>query len=189
MINNFHNLYSSPRNSDLSAHVKLGIASFLLAHSKRQNRYPIDYLLRVVWPAITQDNIHIYFNSEGLPVCFVIWARLTEKVAERYVERGFPDFHISEWNEGGELWIVDIAVPFGHFHKLFNELRDTFFRNEISIKYLRRKIGRIKKVFFYREARKYLAKYPVNLQRCACGNASCKFVSTPILFSQAYANS
>ncbi len=84
---------------------------------------------RRLWPAVLHKQIDFLFNSKGIPVGFVTWAYLTEACAQELMRD--PDYvlHLSEWNEGDQLWIMDIVSVPGHVRNVARKLRETRLRH------------------------------------------------------------
>ena len=92
----------------------VGFATMVLLQSKK---YSLFHILTIkIWleQAIMLDQIKFYFDWNGHPIGYVTWAYLAEDVEKRLVED--PDFvlHYSEWNEGGNAWIIDFCMPTGN---------------------------------------------------------------------------
>lgn len=91
--------------------------------------------------AIRQKRIKAYFCEDGKPVGYVIWAYLAERSETRVRESGEFLLHEDEWNEGPNLWVVDLLAPCGHAKYIFRDLRDHVFKGRTSVRYLRGKNG------------------------------------------------
>lgn len=59
-------------------------------------------------PAITVQQIAFDFDSLGAPRAVIIWAFLSDEVHSEFSANPFRSFHMSEWNEGTNLWIMNL---------------------------------------------------------------------------------
>lgn len=66
----------------------------------------------------------ILFNKRQLPIAYASWAYVTEAVAGELTQSLGRPLHLSEWNEGTILWLVDFVAPEGRARRLARELRD-----------------------------------------------------------------
>ena len=58
------------------------------------------------------------------PVAYVSWAKLSDKVAQRYC--GAPhQLTVGDWQSGDQIWIVDLYAPFGGATEVLQDLRDS----------------------------------------------------------------
>ena len=85
--------------------VLLGTSSYL--------RIPIGSLAIWIAPAVRLRQIHFFLDKSGEPVGYFTWAYLNQEVADALVREPSRLLHISEWNEGEKLWIMDLVVPRG----------------------------------------------------------------------------
>ncbi|WP_161057825.1 toxin-activating lysine-acyltransferase [Duganella levis] len=100
------------------------------------------YLTDVVLPAIAHRNVKVYFNDMGVPVGYVIWAYLSDDVEKKFKEENNYKMHISEWNEGKSLWIIDLLAPFGHFKNICRDIKKNVFRESKEINFFAAAPGR-----------------------------------------------
>ena len=107
----------------------LGFATQLLIGCERRG-FRIASLWAFLWPAIRLNQIAFSYNSVGRPIAFVTWAFLTETVSAE-VERDCDRLlHLDEWNEGADLWIMDVVAPCGGAAALLRQVaRDRFTRH------------------------------------------------------------
>ncbi len=116
-----------------------GYACALMASQASHGKLTVAYLWQVLTPAIQQENIKFYFNQDGAVVGYVIWASLCPAVEQRVIGSGQFQLHLSEWNEGDSLWIVDLLVPHGSLKYVLADLRDQVFAGRPAVRYVRRK--------------------------------------------------
>jgi len=92
-----------------------------------------------VMPAIRLGQYQIVYNKRGVPVAYMCWAFLSDEVCNEYLSGSDRLLHISEWNEGANLWVMDIVSPYGFTRELLS-----IFKKKIStdrILYGRRYVG------------------------------------------------
>ncbi|MEP7006766.1 MAG: toxin-activating lysine-acyltransferase [Sphingomonas bacterium] len=73
---------------------------------------------------IRLNQIEFLFNSHGAPIAFATWGFLTESCGERLTADPAYVLHLSEWNEGDQLWIIDIVAVAGQVQNLVRKLRN-----------------------------------------------------------------
>ena len=92
---------------------KMGIVTSLMGASARYCTYPVACIALWLEPAIRHDQIYIFRNDSGTPVGYITWAWLAADTEHRLVSDPEVLLHISEWNEGDRLWILDIVLVDG----------------------------------------------------------------------------
>lgn len=70
-------------------------------------------LSRIFIPAVNNDCVRFFRNDHGLVSAALIWARLSDEVSQRMIFDQVPP-DATEWMSGGNLWFLDILVPFQH---------------------------------------------------------------------------
>lgn len=121
----------------LSAHVGYALR---LACATSVSPLSMNEWSRRLWPAIRLDQIEFLFNSSGAPVAYATWAFLTEESGERLASDPGYVLHLSEWNEGDQLWILDIVAFPGLVQTLIRKLRDERLSNFAHVQGIR--VGR-----------------------------------------------
>jgi cytolysin-activating lysine-acyltransferase len=89
---------------------QLGIVCFLLTRSATRKNIALANVRLWIEPPILLNQIAYYFDSRGLPAAYMTWAWLSEDVEERLITDKNFLLHISEWNEGRRLWVMDIVT-------------------------------------------------------------------------------
>ena len=92
---------------------QLGFAIALLYGTSRR-AFTIEAAHLWLWPAIELQQIQFLFDGQGGPLAYVTWAYLSPKNSERMRGDEVDYLHLSEWNEGADLWVIDVVAPFGH---------------------------------------------------------------------------
>jgi cytolysin-activating lysine-acyltransferase len=122
----------------------LGMACAVLAASDAHQELPLVHLRNVLLPAIRHQQIKFYFDEQGRPAGYVIWAMLAEDVERRFLAHRAWLLHESEWNEGPMVWLVDLAARPGFARAMATQLRHGLFEKLDRLRY-----GRIRKGQFH----------------------------------------
>lgn len=98
------------------------------------------WLFHWLQPAITFNQLQVFFAEDDTPIGFVAWAYLEEDVQNRLIENPKSLLHPSEWTEGVMPWIIDcVALP-GCYRKILRYSAETLFKDNPQIGYIRRRI-------------------------------------------------
>jgi hemolysin-activating ACP:hemolysin acyltransferase len=127
---------------------RLGLATELLCRARKPNDYSLDYLRTRIVPAIVLGQIYFVFEERCQVVAMWTWAYLAPDVETRLQRDPHSILHLSEWNEGASLWIMDLIAPFGHIREVIRFLRKGFFFGHeyaSTIRIDRRGIFRVKR--------------------------------------------
>jgi len=96
---------------------------------------------------------HIFKDAGGSIVGYMTWAFLAEDAARRLTDDPAVLLHLSEWNEGDRLWIMDFVV-LNQDVRRFARLAKQVLRDCSEAWSLRRyEDGSIRKVVHWRELR------------------------------------
>lgn len=103
---------------------------------------PIKRILDQIMAPVAVQQYKVYFNDFGQCAGYLTWALLAPSVEKRLLrgESYYPQ--TSEWNEGGSLWIMDMAFPHGSIRHVLKDLRDNLFRDHETLTYFRIKNGK-----------------------------------------------
>lgn len=124
----------------------IGFACLIIFMCKRYSLLHIVILRYWIVPAIEHKQILFFFDREGNPVGYVVWAHLAPDSEKRLLtDPGFL-LHPSEWNEGGKTWIIDFCFPAGGAKESIVQLKN-FFRGE-----------EIQKVFWARRDKNHVVR-------------------------------
>lgn len=116
----------------------LGIVLTILARIYPENQVNLAYINQVLIPAIEHNQLSILYHTDGTPVAFVIWYRLTKETLSKVEKKPHQSLHISEWNEGENLWLHNFyAIP-GTLVATTKYIRDQLFKGESKL-YFNRK--------------------------------------------------
>lgn len=92
----------------------IGYAVMVLLQSKKYSLFQVLTIRCWIEQAIALGQIKFFFDWDGTPIGYITWAYLAEDVESRL--QGDENFllHFSEWNEGGNLWVIDFCMPTGN---------------------------------------------------------------------------
>jgi cytolysin-activating lysine-acyltransferase len=142
---------------------KIGMATWLALRCENYRQFQIDSIQEWLEVPIELDQIKFFYDYFGSPVGFVVWAYLAPEVAYRLVNDSNFEMHISEWNEGNELWIIDFVAPFSHAYEIARGMQKKFI-NENKVEYI--------KVYKNNKVRKISIKLPPAKPEVYCWGAS-----------------
>jgi cytolysin-activating lysine-acyltransferase len=128
----------------------MGLAAVAMMKSSKYCEYPVACLAVWIEPAVLLNQIHFFFDIGGNLIGYMTWALLAEDTELKLIHDPDVLFHLSEWNEGERLWIMDFVLLDG---KLRHVLKEVFaiFPNALVAKSLRRhEDGRVRKVTTWR---------------------------------------
>lgn len=117
---------------------QLGLVAGLMYQTPSYCSYPVACLKAWIEPVINHRQIWFAFDSQGRAVAYFTWAWLAPDVAHRLEHDPNVLLHYSEWNEGEQLWIMDLVAPYGHAQDVMRYLRDHKFAAQREIRWLRR---------------------------------------------------
>lgn len=98
------------------------VAWLMLQHSTTRHTLVSELEWRVM-PPLVLDQAKLYMRDNA-PVAYVSWAKLSDKVAQRY-SAAPHQLAIGDWQSGDQTWIVDLYAPFGGATEVLQDLRDT----------------------------------------------------------------
>jgi cytolysin-activating lysine-acyltransferase len=118
-----HALFTGPPTpARVQQSFPLGIAARLLADAGRE-RLSIASLIGWLETPISLGQILFLMSWERRPLGFATWAYLGPRTLSRMAS-GQQDLPLLEdWNEGSDLWLVDLVAPYGHAGELVYHLR------------------------------------------------------------------
>jgi len=88
---------------------RLGEVAAVMLQSPLHRRHQIASLAVWLEPALLLEQLAIVHDERGVPLGYVAWALVTPEVLIRLVSSPLTLLHISEWNEGECLWIMDFG--------------------------------------------------------------------------------
>lgn len=114
------------------------IWSLMMTSVEHRHRH-FDDLERIFNPAFRHGFVTVLFNSISEPVAYFVWAFLAPDVEDRLIRTGEIRLHLSEWNEGDQLWILDCAVRPGYFNPELLDHLLQIFPDADTVRYYRKR--------------------------------------------------
>ena len=115
----------SPTNQVLA----LGEALLLAEFTQMYGRMPAHiFSQRFMASAINNDVVMLYQTADNLPdtaIGFMLLGFLTPQIARLYEARN-RDLSAAELTGGDELWVLDMATPFGHYTDMKRMLDEAY---------------------------------------------------------------
>jgi hemolysin-activating ACP:hemolysin acyltransferase len=131
-------------------HKSLGLVAEAMCKSDSYCQYPIACITLWIEPAILHDQIHFFFDSSGNLTGYITWAFLSPDVEHRLIHDPLVLLHISEWNEGNCLWIMDMVVLSGDTRCIVNQAFSLFPMRREAKSLRRRDDGSVRKIVTWR---------------------------------------
>lgn len=138
--------------SALDFYRAIGLAVSVMGNSPDYCQYPIACVTLWLEPAIRHHQIHFFFDSGGIPVGYLTWAWLATDTEQRLLHDPTVLLHISEWNEGDNLWILDFVLVSGDLRARLREAVSLFGGNERAKSLRRHADGTVRKTSIWRLA-------------------------------------
>lgn len=175
MNTSFVRVYEDPLSRNWSLQTKIGHAIDILARSKLGSLRSIRYAENTLIPAIRHEQIEFIFDEDRTPVSYVIWACLTADVEDRIITKSIQTLHLSEWNEGESIWIIDLVAPLGHLKYVMKHLRDRLFSQVGRVRFARVKKNTIRVLEIERSLLSgCLRSMKPDPSVCRCGHTACQ---------------
>lgn len=93
---------------------KLGMAVRCMLYNKNYSAYSVACLQQWTEFAIQHGQIYFLYSNSGLPLAYMTWATLAVDTQERLLYDPAFTLHPSEWNEKGDIWILDFCCKPGY---------------------------------------------------------------------------
>lgn len=106
----------------------LGCVTEVLLQTPRSS-FRLSSLKYWVQPAIDLRQIQVFYDASFAPVGFVTWAYVGDELLEQLQSTDVLALHLSEWNEGLNLWIVDFVALNGHAFSIGRWMRKSMFKD------------------------------------------------------------
>lgn len=87
-----------------------------------------------------------YFDFRGGPIAYIVWAYLADDTALALARSGQAALHYSEWNEGAQLWLIEVCAPYGHFRQAVSRALADLAPMGGDVRYARRTRGGVRAV-------------------------------------------
>jgi hemolysin-activating ACP:hemolysin acyltransferase len=138
--------------SDYSENQGERASSALLGHALRVlsmsdlNQVSTAEVIRRLWPPILLKQVEFLYDSKGIPVAFATWAFVDDLTRESLADPRF-ELHLSEWNAGNLLCLMDLVASGGHLTPMIRRLRRRHAKEHrvvvTSMGYLRQRKSRV----------------------------------------------
>ncbi|MFJ4141962.1 toxin-activating lysine-acyltransferase [Pseudomonas sp. NPDC089734] len=99
---------------DYGMYEQLGMAVRCMLYNKNYSTYPVSCLQQWTEFAIQHGQIYFVYSNNGLPLAYMTWATLAADTQARLVSDPAFNLHPSEWNEKGDIWILDFCCKPGY---------------------------------------------------------------------------
>ena len=80
-------------------------------------------------PAISKEQFRLYRDKENKPVGLILWANVDNEI-DKKLEMGIGKLGLKDWDNGENLWVIDLIAPMGGGDKMLGELKDTVFKGK-----------------------------------------------------------
>jgi hemolysin-activating ACP:hemolysin acyltransferase len=126
----------------------IGGELFIASRNALYCKYPTANFLVWTEPAISLSQIAFVYDRSGNPLAYVTWAWLSPDVQDRFLSNSLVSLHVSEWNEGENLTIIDFVSSPRCGRAVISHLRKKVFPTAASAVWVRRdSVGQVRKVF------------------------------------------
>jgi cytolysin-activating lysine-acyltransferase len=127
-------------------HKQMGRVAVAMTRSDNYCHYPIACLAVWIRPPVLLEQIHFFSDRSGALAGYMTWAFLADDVERRLLTDPDVLLHISEWNEGDTLWIMDFVAFRGHLRSCLMEAATLFPGHAFASSLRRRDDGSVRKV-------------------------------------------
>lgn len=119
---------------------QIGYAVQCMLYNRNYSMFPVLSIQQWTEHAILHKQIKFIFDARGKPLAYFTWAYLRSDTIERLKHDPHFRLHPSEWNEGGDIWILDFCCKPGYGKALLRFIRTHFpWQNHDVYWYSRRK--------------------------------------------------
>lgn len=139
-------------DSALDLFKALGLTVTVMGQSPDYCQYPIACIPLWLEPAIRHRQIHFFLDNAGFPVGYLTWAWLATDTEKRLQYDPTVLLHISEWNEGDNLWILDFVLVSGDLRARLREAVSLFGGHTQASSLRRHADGTVRKISVWRRA-------------------------------------
>jgi cytolysin-activating lysine-acyltransferase len=111
------------QNPDVSS--ILGIVTALMVDSPLHQHFFLADMKWLVIPPVRMRQFRI-FRKDGTPFAYACWASVSEETEAR-LKAGEVRLRPDEWNNGDNIWLIDLVAPFGGGEEVMQDLKRTVF--------------------------------------------------------------
>ncbi|KAF1720161.1 toxin-activating lysine-acyltransferase [Pseudoxanthomonas wuyuanensis] len=105
---------------------QLGRVAEAMCRSNKYCQYPLACIAIWIKPAVLLRQIHFFIDESGACLGYMTWAFLAEDAERKLLTDDDVILHVSEWNEGDRLWILDLVLSPGVLRRALREARMLF---------------------------------------------------------------
>lgn len=116
----------------------LGAAASLNAQTPSRRGLPLAALKVWIEPAVQLGQACVFYDARSQPVGYAVWAFLTPSVAARVRRDPGAILHPGEWNEGAQLWVLDLVAVGGQGAPIARGLLDLLAESASTLCFVRR---------------------------------------------------
>lgn len=124
----------------------LGAVTFVMTRSPTYCQYPIACIAEWLRPPLLLCQYTLFYDASANLVGYMTWAFLAEDTEQRLIGDPAILLHLSEWNEGDRLWIMDFVVLNGDVRRFVQLGKNRLSQFEEAKSLRRRDDGSIRKV-------------------------------------------
>lgn len=136
----------SPASATATFMEALGAVTSVMARSPTYCQYPIACIAEWLRPPLLLRQYALFYDASTNLVGYMTWAFLAEDTEQRLIGDSSALLHLSEWNEGDRLWIMDFVVLNGDVRKFIQLGKNRLSQFEEAKSLRRRDDGSIRKV-------------------------------------------
>jgi cytolysin-activating lysine-acyltransferase len=105
-------LVRSPPAIQMSVAERLGLALQVIFRRGCYLDYPLASIRAWLLPPAQLHQLHIFKSDDDKLLGYMTWAWFGQETESRWKQGRVEELHVSEWNEGDHLWILDfVAMP------------------------------------------------------------------------------
>lgn len=136
----------------------LGLAVYVISRRRCYLDYPIGSLVAWLLPPAQLGQLCIFRDRHSQVVGYMTWAFLTPETERTWLSESGGVWHISEWQEGVRLWIVDLVVSGGMLRECIRQAANV--------------LGAYEEARYCRSARHKIPPPCMVIRRCASGRVT-----------------
>lgn len=125
----------------LSIEERLGLSLSVICRRGCYLDYPIASLKLWLLPPAQLSQLHVFVGLDRRLLGYMTWAWFSEETESRWMTGNVEMLHISEWNEGAHLWIIDFVPLAGYTHLCTRLAADLFPPGTVAHSLGRRQVG------------------------------------------------
>lgn len=128
----------------------LGAICSVMMRSPLYCQYPVACIAEWIRPAVLLEQYCLWRDAGSNVVGYMTWAFLAEDTESRLIRDSSVLLHLSEWNEGDHLWIMDFVVLNQDVKCFVNHAKEMFHCYGEAKSLRRRDDGSVRKITIWR---------------------------------------